>query len=54
MNNNNPQAGEKGGGGEEFCSRSDRVDDEGEKEELQGKIPRYTYVTLKPPYNLIG
>ena len=37
MNNNNPQAGERGGGGKEFCSRSDRVDDEGEKEELLGK-----------------
>ena len=35
--NNNPQAGERGGGGKEFCSRSDRVDDEGEKEELLGK-----------------
>ena len=54
MNNNNPQAGERGGRGKEFCSRSDRVDDEGEKEELLGKIPRYTYLTLTPPYNLIG
>ena len=35
-------------------SRSDLVDDEGEKEELLGKIPRYTYLTLTPPYNLIG
>ena len=42
MNNNNPQAGERGGGGKE--SRSDRVDDEGEKEELLGKTPRYTYL----------
>ena len=52
VNNNNPHAGERGGGGKE--SRSDRVDDEGEKEELLGKIPRYTYLTLTPPYNLIG
>ena len=37
VNNNNPQAGERGGGGKEFCSRSDRVDDEGEKEELLEK-----------------
>ena len=37
MNNNNPQAGEMGGGGgKEFCSRSDRVDDEGEKGEILG------------------
>ena len=54
MNNNNPQAGERGGGGKEFCSRSDRVDDEGEKEEFLGKIPRYTYLTLTPPYNLLN
>ena len=54
VSNNNPQAGERGGGGKEFSSRSDRVDDEGGKEELLGKIPRYTYLTLTPPYNLIG
>ena len=53
MNNNNPRAGERGGG-KEFCLRSDLVDDEGEKEELLGKIPRYTYLALTPPYNLIG
>ena len=35
VNNNNPQAGERRR--ERFCSRSDRVDDEGEKEELLGK-----------------
>ena len=35
---NNPQAGERGGGGKDrFFSRTDRVDDEGEKEELLGK-----------------
>ena len=33
----------------EFGLRSDRVDDEGEKGELLGKIPRYTYLTLTPP-----
>ena len=36
VNNNNPQAGERRRR-ERFCSRSDRVDDEGEKEELLGK-----------------
>ena len=35
---NNPQAGERGGGGKaRFFLRTDRVDDEGEKEELVGK-----------------
>ena len=36
VNNNNPQTGERRRR-ERFCSRSDRVDDEGEKEELLGK-----------------
>ena len=37
VNNNNPQAGERGGRRERFSSRSDWADDEGEKEELLGK-----------------
>ena len=37
VSNNNPQAGERGRRRERLCSRSDRVDDEGEKEELLGK-----------------
>ena len=52
VNNNNPQAGERRRR-ERFCSRSDRVDDEGEKEELLGKYLE-NYLTLTPPYNLIG
>ena len=58
MNNNNPQAGEGGGGGKDFArdltELMTRDQIKGREGRITGKIPRCTYLTLTPPYNLIG